>query len=65
VQAVCPYFRTPLTYPEQIAEAHRLGKIVFVYTVNEAEDMRLLIEAGIDGMVSDRPSLLLEVMREM
>jgi glycerophosphoryl diester phosphodiesterase len=63
VQAVCPYFRTPLVYPEQITEAHRLGKLVFVYTVNEGEDMRLLAEAGVDGMVSDRPSLLLEVMR--
>ncbi len=59
VQALCPYFRTPLMHPEQIVEAHRLGKLVFVYTVNEAEDMRLLTEAGIDGMVSDRPSLLL------
>lgn len=59
VQALCPYFRTSLMHPEQIAEAHRLGKLVFVYTVNEAEDMRLLTEAGIDGMVSDRPSLLL------
>jgi glycerophosphoryl diester phosphodiesterase len=64
VQAVCPYFRTALTYPEQVAEAHRLGKFVFVYTVDEAEDVRLLVEAGIDGMVSDRPGMLLEVMRE-
>jgi glycerophosphoryl diester phosphodiesterase len=63
VQAVCPYFRTALTYPEQVAEAHRLGKFVFVYTVDEAEDIRLLIEAAIDGMVSDRPGMLLEVMR--
>lgn len=63
VQALCPYFGTALAHPEQVAEAHRLGKLVFVYTVNEANDMHALAEAGIDGMVSDRPSLLLEVLR--
>ena len=62
IQAVCPYFRTPLAHPEQVAEAHNLGKFVFVYTVNEAIDVRLLIEAGVDGMVSDRPSMLLNVL---
>ena len=63
VQAVCPYFAGALAHPEQVAEAHRLGKLVFVYTVNEAEQMRALVEAGIDGMVSDRPTLLLETLR--
>lgn len=61
VQALCPYFRTPLAHPEQVVEAHRLGKFVFVYTVNEAEEMRQLVQAGIDVMVSDRPSLLLTI----
>jgi glycerophosphoryl diester phosphodiesterase len=62
VQAVCPYFASALANPEQVAEAHRLGKFVLVYTVNEAEHMRALVAAGIDGMVSDRPSLLLETL---
>jgi glycerophosphoryl diester phosphodiesterase len=62
VQALCPYFASALAYPEQVAEAHRLGKYVFVYTVNEAEHMRALVEAGVDGMVSDCPSLLLETL---
>lgn len=62
VQALCPYYKTPLAYPEQVAEAHRLGKFVFVYTANEADEMRALYDAGIDGMVSDRPTLLLETL---
>jgi glycerophosphoryl diester phosphodiesterase len=62
VQAVCPYFASALAYPEQVAEAHRLGKFVLVYTVNEEEQMRALVEAGIDGMVSDRPALLLKTL---
>jgi glycerophosphoryl diester phosphodiesterase len=62
VQAVCPYFASALAMPEQVEEAHRLGKHVFVYTVNEADQMRALAAAGIDGMVSDRPTLLLETL---
>jgi len=58
IQAYCPYFRTALAHPEQIAKAHELGKLVFVYTVDEDDDMRQVVSAGIDGMVSDRPSLL-------
>lgn len=58
VQAYCPYFRTALAHPEQIKEAHALGKLVFVYTVDDEADMRQVAAAGIDGMVSDRPTLL-------
>jgi glycerophosphoryl diester phosphodiesterase len=61
IQAYCPYFRAALAHPEQIAKAHELGKFVFVYTVDEEADMRQVVAAGIDGMVSDRPSLLKEL----
>lgn len=61
VQAYCPYFRTALAHPEQVAKAHELGKFVLVYTVDEADDMRTLVAASIDGMVSDRPSVLRRV----
>ena len=64
VQAVCPYFGSCLEHPEQVAEAHRLGKFVFVYTVDWEEDMRRLVEVGVDGMVSDRPSVLLAMSDE-
>jgi glycerophosphoryl diester phosphodiesterase len=58
IQAYCPYFGTALARPDQVAKAHELGKLVFVYTVNEEEDIRQITAAGIDGLVSDRPSLL-------
>lgn len=61
VQAVCPYFMSAIQHPEQVARAHQLGKFVFVYTANEEAHMRQLVEAGVDGMVSDRPTLLLQV----
>lgn len=59
VQAVCPYFGSALQYPEDVARAHELGKFVFVYTVDDPEDIRRLAEIGVDGMVTDRPAALL------
>ncbi len=42
-----------------IEEAHALGLQVIPWTVNEPDDMRELIEMGVDGLISDRPDLLL------
>ena len=38
-----------------VADAHARGLKVFVYTVNEAEDMKRLRARGIDGVFSDFP----------
>jgi glycerophosphoryl diester phosphodiesterase len=64
VQVVCPYFGLCLQHPEQVERAHELGKFVFVYTVNDAEDMRRLASVGVDGMVTDRPTLLMEALHQ-
>jgi glycerophosphoryl diester phosphodiesterase len=49
---------------ESLAEAHRLGLRVVPWTANEPADMKALIELGVDGIISDRPDRLREVMRE-
>ena len=46
----------------QVAEAHALGLLVIPWTVNEPADMRRLIDMGVDGMISDRPDLLRDVL---
>ncbi len=47
-----------------IKDAHRLGVPVFIWTINREENMRRLIDWGVDGIVTDYPSRLKKVMRE-
>ena len=43
--------------------AHRAGVAVQVWTVDDEGDMRRLIDWGIDGIISDRPDIAVEVVR--
>ncbi|MBP7074033.1 MAG: hypothetical protein KBA81_01455 [Rhabdochlamydiaceae bacterium] len=38
-----------------IDDAHRRGLKVFVYTVNEPDEMKLLLDMGVDGIISNYP----------
>jgi glycerophosphoryl diester phosphodiesterase len=49
---------------EAVQRAQQLGLKVLPWTVNESADMRRLIDWGVDGIISDRPDRLREVMRE-
>ena len=44
--------------------AHRSGKQVHVWVVNDPADMHRLLGLGVDGIVTDRADLLLEVLAE-
>lgn len=46
---------------ELIAKAHDEGLLVIPWTVNETADMQRLIDWGVDGLISDRPDLLLNL----
>jgi len=50
--------------PEMIERCHRHGIPVAVYTVNEASDMRRLMEMGVDAVFSDHPDRMIEVVEE-
>ena len=52
---------TPETY---IKRAHRMGIAVQFWTINDAEDMRFLIERGVDAIMTDDPKLLKQVLSE-
>lgn len=50
--------------PRFIAFAHRVGIAVHVWTVNEPEQMRRLLDLGVDGLITDRADLLARVLAE-
>lgn len=45
-----------------IDAVHRASAHIHLWTVNEPDDMRRFIDMGVDGIVTDRPDLLNEVM---
>jgi len=47
-----------------IAAARRLGIEVHVWTVDEPAEMNELIDLGVDGLMTDRPAVLRDVLRE-
>jgi glycerophosphoryl diester phosphodiesterase len=48
--------------PSMVAAAHRLGLQVHVWTVDEREAMERLLSWGVDGIMTDRPDVLAQVM---
>jgi glycerophosphoryl diester phosphodiesterase len=42
--------------------AHSQGLKVWVYTVNNARLAKRLLRAGVDGLITDNPSLIWKVM---
>ena len=41
--------------PKVIADQHKKGKKVFVWTVNEASDLHLCAKEGADAVITDKP----------
>ncbi len=48
--------------PDQVVEAHGLGLKVIPWTINESADMEKFVDLGIDGIITDRPDRLREVL---
>jgi len=48
-------------HPEVVANHHGAGHDVFVWTVDEEDDVRLCLELGVEAIISNRPGHVLEV----
>ena len=49
---------------ELIEAAHRRGLEVHVWTINDEAGMRRLIKLGVDGIITDRPDKLIELLKQ-
>ncbi|MEJ2749393.1 MAG: glycerophosphodiester phosphodiesterase [Anaerolineae bacterium] len=54
--------RLRIITPRFIKDAHQSGTAVHVWTVNETADMQRLIEWGADGLMTDYPDRLLQLL---
>jgi glycerophosphoryl diester phosphodiesterase len=50
--------------PELVAAAHGAGLAVHVWTIDEPADMHELLACGVDGIMTDCPSILAQALRE-
>lgn len=54
--------RVPVFADDLVRRAHDSGVKLVVWTVNEPAVMHRLLDAGVDGVITDRPDLLREVL---
>ena len=47
-----------------INKAHEKGLFIHVWTINDKKTINKLISAGVNGIITDDPKLLMEIMRE-
>ena len=48
--------------PEIVAERHEADNDVWVWTVDDEEDMRLCTHLGVDAIISNRPAAVLDLL---
>jgi glycerophosphoryl diester phosphodiesterase len=56
--------RVTLVDERFVSGAHRRGLQVHVWTIDDADEMRRLLDLGVDGIMTDRPARLRDVLVE-
>lgn len=47
-----------------VATAHSRGREIYVWTINDRRDMQLLLDRAVDGIITKKPGLLVDLLRE-
>jgi glycerophosphoryl diester phosphodiesterase len=47
-----------------VQTAHDADIAVHVWTINDVDEMGRLLDVGVDGLISDRPTPLAQVLKE-
>jgi glycerophosphoryl diester phosphodiesterase len=58
LQIPCEYRGIPLVSDLSVKAAHELGLEMFVWTVNDTDEMARLLTLGVDGIITDYPARL-------
>ena len=61
-QVPTSYGETEIVTAAFLDEAHRRGLHVHVWTIDDREEMERLLDLGVDGIMTDRPAVLREVL---
>ncbi len=55
------FFFMDIITPSFIRQAHNKNLAVYIFTVNDPEDMKMLIDLGVDGIMTASPDVLLSI----
>lgn len=63
-QLPCKYGGITLVSAETVNTAHELGLEMFAWTINEVDEMERLLRLGVDGIITDYPARLRDLLLE-
>lgn len=64
IQVPAQYLGVPLVDEKLVEDMHSWGIAVHVWTIDDRAEMARLLDRGVDGIMSDRPSVLAELLKE-
>lgn len=62
VQSINPYFK--MLNKRKVDKIHSRGQKIITWTVNEKQDMKRMIEMGVDGIITNYPDRLIELLNK-
>jgi len=53
----------PMVVAEQVEQCHEAGLLVNTWTCNDRDRARALVDAGVDGVITDVPDVMVTALR--